>query len=382
MTKKIYDYKSNEFEFEAIVEKCEKNDKGNFEIVLDKTAFFPGGGGQEADTGEINSNKLIDIYEKNNEIYHVLSCGFSVGEKVKGKLNGEKRLKNMQSHSAEHIVSGIIHNLYGYENVGFHMGSDCVTMDVDGRLHDEDLKKIEMLSNEAIWKNIAFKVYYPNPQELSKIEYRSKLDLKENVRIVEIEGYDKCACCAPHVEYSGQIGVIKLLDLAYINNKTRIRMLGGHYAVKDYFEKSQCVHKISVLLSANKNDVYKSVEKLYNDFENKKYEYVGLKRQLFDIKYKNIVNDKNIIVFEENCDMNELIYILNLLKENNSGICGVFCGDDIKGYNYAVGSNTVDINDVKEEFLKSLNAKGGGTSQLIQGFCKTYKKNIDNFFLK
>lgn len=382
MTEKIYDYSSNTFEFEATVKKCEKNDNGNFEIVLDKTAFFHGGGGQEKDAGAINSNRLIDIYEKNNEIYHVLSCEFSVGDKVKGIVDREKRLKNMQSHSAEHIVSGIIHSLYGYENVGFHMGSDCVTMDVGGIITDEDLKKVEMLANEVVWKNVPFKVYYPTPYELEKLEYRSKLQLKENVRIVEIEGYDKCACCAPHVEYSGQIGIIRLIDCTHINNKTRIRMLGGYYALKDYFDKADCIHKISVLLSANQNNVYKSVEKLYNDFENKKYEYVGLKRQLLDMKYKKIINENNIIFFEENCDMNELIYIVNLLKENNGGICGVFCGDDEKGYNYVMGSNTFDLNTVKEAFFKSLNAKGGGTERLIQGFCKNHKKNIDNFFNK
>lgn len=380
MTKKIYDYDANIFEFKAIVEKCIKNEKGFFEIVLDKTAFFCGGGGQQRDEGEINGNTVLDIYEKNGEIYHTVSAEFKENEEVTGKIDKEKRLKNMQLHSGEHLVSGIIHSAYGYENVGFHLGKDFVTMDVDGILTREDLKKIEFSANKAIWENVPFKVFYPKSEELEKMEYRSKLDLTENVRIVEIVGYDECACCAPHVSFSGQIGLIKLFDVTHINKGSRIRMLSGSLALEDYFQKCESTDSISTFLSVKHEDIFKNVLKINKTLEEKNYEIVGLKRQILNLKYENVKNEKNVFAFEENCDFNELLYLVNLLKKSNGGIMGVFCGNDEKGYNYILESDEINLDSLKESLFVVLNAKGGGKNNHLQGFMKAKREEIKKYF--
>lgn len=380
MTKKIYDYNANMFEFKANVKKCEKNEKGLYEIILDETAFFCGGGGQERDYGKIGGNDILDIYEKDNEIYHIISVPLNENEEIIGKINKEKRFKYMQLHSGEHLVSGIIHNIYGYDNVGFHLGKDFVTMDVDGVLTKEDLKKIELLANKAVWENVPFKVYYPAKKELEGLEYRSKLELTQNVRIVEIEGYDKCACCAPHVSFSGQIGLIKLLDVTRINKGSRIRMLSGSLALEDYFQKYEITDNISTLLSVKHNDVYNAVSKINSALEEKNYEIVGLKRQIYEYKYNDIKDKNNILVFEEKGDFNELLYILNLLKKSNEGIIGIFSGNDEKGYNYILESENEDFGELKEGFFKELNAKGGGKSNHIQGFVKAECEKIKKYF--
>ncbi len=381
MTEKIYDFNGNIFEFKANVVKCHKNEKGQYEIVLDKTAFFCGGGGQERDFGKINSIEVIDIYEKDNVIYHILPCEFAAGEEVSCKIDKDFRFRNMQLHSGEHLVSGIIHKIYGYNNVGFHLGKDFVTMDVDGDISKEDLEKVETLANKAIWENVPFKVYYPTENELKNLDYRSKLELTENVRIVEIEGYDRCACCAPHVSFLGQIGIIKLLDVTRINKGSRIRMISGSLAFKDYFEKYENVNNISTLLSVKHSDVYESVLKLKKSLEEKEFEYVGLKRQLLELKYNEIKDKNNIIIFEKEADKKEIPFLISLLKKQNSGIIGVFFGDEEQGYNFALESEIVDLTDIKNGIFSELNGKCGGKKDYIQGFVKEKNEKIEKFFI-
>ncbi len=377
MTERLYDKNSHIKEFEALVTDVIQTPEKKYGILLDKTAFFPGGGGQECDEGEINGIRVEGFIEENGNIYHILDKSLEKGQTVRGKINFEKRFLNMQAHSGEHIVTSLIHNLYGYDNVGFHMGSEFITLDVNGDMSEEMMREIELLSNKVIYENVPVTVYYPSDSELKTIEYRSKLELTENVRIVEIEGYDKCACCAPHVKRTGEVGIIKLISSEKLKGKTRISMLSGYNALYDYEKKFENTRGISVLLSIKPNESLEGVKKLYDELNSKNFELVGLKRELLKLKYSDFKKEGNIVAFEENADMQELIYAVNLISENNSGyVCVLSAKKDGNGFNYVIKNKEANLREKIKEINSLLNGRGGGNAEMVQGFFDTDKENI------
>ena len=376
MTERIYDNNSNIYEFEAVVTNVEEIN-GLYGICLDKTCFFPGGGGQERDFGIIDNTEVTDIYEKDGFIFHVISENKNIGQLIKGKIDFEKRFKNMQNHSGEHLVTGIIHNLYGFDNIGFHMGSECITLDINGDLTDAQLLNVEYLANKAIYENKNITVSYPSFEELKNLEYRSKLDLKENVRIVTIEDYDNCACCAPHVTKTGEIGIIKIIGKEKLKDKLRVRMLRGYDAYSDYVKKFENAQKISVLLSVKPNETFEAVDKLYKELNEKNYEITGIKRELYALKYSSLKEDGNIIVFEDDTQINELIYIANILSENNNGYICVLSEIKSGGFNYVIKNKNVNLRDKIKEINSLLNGRGGGKEEMVQGFFNSDKKDVE-----
>ena len=212
MTEKLFYEDSHRTEFTAKVISCEEA-KDGFCVVLDQTAFFPEGGGQYADTGILGNTEVTDVHEKNDVIFHSVTAPLEVGSIVSGKINWKERFEKMQQHTGEHIVSGIVHERFGYNNVGFHLGADYCTMDFDGPISKAQLKEIEAAANEAVYRNLEVEVLYPSKEELKDMDYRSKIEIEGQVRIVKIPGYDVCACCAPHVKTTGEIGAVKLVLL-------------------------------------------------------------------------------------------------------------------------------------------------------------------------
>ena len=236
MTTRLFDADSHLRSFTACVLACTEND-GKYEVELDATAFFPEGGGQCGDRGTLGGVNVLDTVERGGTILHICAGPLPAGSEVRGEVDAELRFSNMQTHSGEHIVSGIVHRLFGYDNVGFHLDG-AATLDFSGELTAEDIARVELLANEAVWKNLPVTARYPSPDELAGLEYRSKLDLTENVRIVTIEGVDVCACCAPHVSRTGEIGLIKITDFMRHRGGVRLTMLAGRRAFLDYRAKT------------------------------------------------------------------------------------------------------------------------------------------------
>ena len=251
MTEKLFYKDSHLAEFTATVQSCEQEEK-YYKVVLDRTAFFSEGGGQSADTGILDGVKVFDVQEKDGILYHMTEKPLKIGNTIEGKIDWDERFSKMQQHSGEHIVSGLIHQKYGYNNVGFHLGQDAVTMDFDGVITKEQLKEIEFLANEGVAKNLDILVDYPTEEELDKITYRSKIEIEGQIRIVTIEGYDVCACCAPHVKKTGEIGLIKLTNVQNYKGGVRITMLCGFRALADYNEKETSVRKVSIYVVKRK----------------------------------------------------------------------------------------------------------------------------------
>ena len=380
-TIKLYDADSHLYDFDASVISCEKTDKG-FAIVLDKTAFFPEGGGQPADEGTLNGIAVTDVQIKDGIITHTTAEEIPAGSAVKGAVDSEIRFRRMQNHSGEHIVSGLIHKLFGYNNVGFHMGSEDVTLDLDGVLTREDLDRIEMLANRAVYENVNVRAEYPSPEILKDLDYRSKLDLTENVRIVTIEGYDVCACCAPHVNKTGEIGIIKLLDFLKYKGGVRIHMLCGFDALEDYNRRYKNVAAISAKLSAKQAEVYEAVERLSAELSAEKQAAGELKRQLVAMKIAALEpTDGNMVLVEKDMDMLNLRNLVNEAVQLCGGICAAFSGSDENGYNYIIASKNVPLRAEAKAINAALNGRGGGKDEMIQGSAKASEAEIRAYFL-
>ncbi len=367
MTEKLFYVDSHMITFSAMVEVCEN--KGDYyEAVLDRTAFFPEGGGQYADTGVIDGVKVFDVQEKDGLIYHKMEGALEVGKTVEGTIDWEERFSKMQNHSGEHIVSGLVHQMFGYDNVGFHMGKDAITMDFNGVLTKEDLKVIEQKANEAVAKNFDIEILYPTREELGEIAYRSKIEIEGQVRIVRFPGYDVCACCAPHMNKTGEIGLIKLLGLQNYKGGVRVSMLCGFRALADYNEKAEQVKNISVMLSAKENEVAQEVTKLKEELMAQKNKIYELQKTLLKYKVDSIPeNEEMVVLFDAELEGNGPRELMNMLLEKNAKMAAVFAGSDNEGYRYVCGSKTVDMRPIAKTLNAKFNGRGGGKPEMVQG---------------
>lgn len=378
MTERLYDKNAYIKSFTTKVISCEEQ-KERFAVILEKTAFFPEGGGQPSDTGMIGQIKVLDVQEKDGVIIHYTDKAIDAGAEVTGQIDWNQRYSNMQNHSGEHIISGIIHDKFGFNNVGFHLGSEDITVDIDGELTKEDLRMVERIANNAVYENIDIIAEYPSADILKTLEYRSKLDLTENVRIVTIGKYDKCACCAPHVAKTGEIGIIKILDSERYKGGVRIHMLCGSDALDDYNCKYDNIAEISVILSAKQNETANAVKRIINELNEEKRSKNEIKKELLELKIKLIEpSDKNMCIFEEKCDMNDLRAIVNEVVNKCSGICAAFSGNDQNGYQYVMTSNSINLKERAKEINAALKGKGGGAA-MIQGSVKASKTEIEKY---
>lgn len=380
MTEKLFYKDSHLAEFTATVQSCEQEEK-YYKVVLDRTAFFSEGGGQSADTGILDGVKVFDVQEKDGILYHMTEKPLKIGKTIEGKIDWDERFSKMQQHSGEHIVSGLIHQKYGYNNVGFHLGQDAVTMDFDGVITKEQLKEIEFLANEGVAKNLDILVDYPTEEELDKITYRSKIEIEGQIRIVTIEGYDVCACCAPHVKKTGEIGLIKLTNVQNYKGGVRITMLCGFRALADYNEKETSVRKVSILMSSKENEIAEAVEQLKEEKAQLKNEIALLQGKLLRSKASQIAEGQEMVcLFEPELEGNAPRELANLLLEKNIKICGIFFGNDNEGYRYVVGSRSVDTRPIAKCLNEKFSGRGGGKPEMVQGSLKGMKNEIYQFF--
>lgn len=378
-TIRLFDQDSYMQTFEATVLSCKADAKG-FAVVLDRTAFFPEEGGQSADGGTLGGAQVLDVQEKDGVICHYLDTALPVGEIVHGQLDFAARYRKMQIHSGEHIVSGLMHRKYGYSNVGFHLGGE-ITMDFDGELTREQLNEIEDEANAIIYKNVAITAEYPSAEVLAATEYRSKLELYENVRLVTIGDYDICACCAPHVARTGEIGIIKLLDAIRYKGGMRIHFLAGFAALEHYRKTWQDVATLSVMLSVRQSEVVEGVQKKEAEIEKRSAIISSLRRQLLDYKIATLTETEgNLCIFTDDPDMLSLRLLVNAGVPKCTGICAAFFGNDEDGYRYIMGSATVDLKAASKQINAALGGKGGGSAQMIQGSCTATEQVIREYF--
>lgn len=377
---RLYYQDSHIHEFSAIVTGVYET-KNGIAVTLDRTAFFPEGGGQSADTGFIGTVRVSDVKEQDGEILHFVGAPLNIGEKYDCALDWEQRYRRMQNHSGEHIVSGISHALHGVENVGFHMGSGCMTIDFDKELTWDELSEIEARANEAVRADIPVKAWFPDEKELAVIDYRSKLELTHDVRIVEIAGIDRCACCAPHVYRTGEVGFIKVLDYMRHRSGIRVTLVCGMDALDTVRTMQENVTAVSQLLSAKRHECGKAVERVLADAAKQKERICALSMELARMKADSFAEtDGNICVFDDVLDGAALRELVNMLSEKCALAAAAFSGSDETGYNYIIGSRHIDLRANSKAINAGIGGKGGGSSEMIQGKASFDRRSISEFF--
>jgi len=382
MTKKLYDYDSYATEFEAVVISCEKY-KNQYKTELDQTLFFPEEGGQCCDKGTLNDIEITHVELCGDKIYHYCDIPFEIGAAVKGRIDFKTRFRNMQNHSGEHIICGIAHKLFGCENVGFHLGEDHVTMDLSCYISEKDIRRIEFLANEAVVKNTNVTAWYPDDDELKNLTYRAKGEVDGAVRIVKIDGVDMCACCAPHVKTTGEIGMIKIVDAINYKGGMRFSILCGFDALSDYHNRLEHTAKISSLISVKQEEVVDGVQKLLEDISHYKAIIGEKNKQIVKLIIDKIEYSKSpITIFLDDDSPEQLRHAANEAKEKTEAFAAVLSGNDEEGYKYIIISRESDVVEITKKANGVLNGRGGGKGNMTSGTFKESAEKIKEYFEK
>ncbi len=378
MTEKLYYKNAYIKEFSAEIISITECDRG-YDVVLDRTAFFPEEGGQSADGGKISGIDVLDVYECDGVVHHILNARPET-KTAECVLDFDVRFEKMQCHTAEHILCGIIHRLFGLENVGFHLGKEEITFDISGVLTREELDRVEDLANEAVFANIKVETSFPTPKEAEGIFYRSKLELKENIRLVKIGEVDTCACCAPHVAYTGEIGIIKILDFVKHKGGLRIIMTAGRRAVEDYRIKYANLRRISALLSEPQHTTASALERYISDAESLRSAYKQVRIKLAEEKARGVsLGEGNAVCLFEEFGYDELRSFANLAVKSCDGILVALsqCGDV---FNYVIASTTENLSTLIKTANASLSGRGGGRPNMVQGSFSATAEAIAAYF--
>jgi len=379
-TRKLFYENSHTRSFDATVLSCTPAN-GGWEIVLDATAFYPGGGGQPFDTGTLSEASVLSVREDGDTILHLCDKPLPVGTTVQGEIHWARRLDLMQQHTGEHILSGIIHQRFGYQNTGFHIGADLVTVDFDGRISLEELKDIEDAANRAIWENLPVESWYPSPEELPNTVYRTKRPLPWPVRIVEIPGYDRCACCAVHVARTGEVGFIKLFSCVNFHEGVRIEIACGSRALALLSAVYEQNKQVSAAFSAKILETGNAARQMNDLLAEEKFRSTGLLRKLFDNLAEGYTQAGDVVHFEEALSPAECRELCDRIAQVCGGTAAVFSGRDAAGYCACLVSKHGDIKSLGEEMCKALNGRGGGKG-FFSGRVNATQAQIKDFFRK
>lgn len=377
-TRKRYYEDCHLAQFTATVTGCEQQD-GRWAVTLDATAFYPEGGGQAGDTGHLNEARVLDTREEDGRILHLCSQPLDVGTQVEGRVDWAPRFSRMQNHTGEHMVSGVIHRRYGYHNVGFHMGSDIVTIDFDGIIPAQALPEIETEVNNLIWQNLPVRTWVPSPEELPGVTYRTKRTLHWPVRIVEVPGVDSCACCGVHVAMTGEIGLVKLLSCVKFHQGVRIEMLCGSKAMEylnTVFEQNR---QVSQALSAPMQATGAAAQQANALLSAEKFRASSLEKRLLTTIAARYAGCGNVLHFEKTLSAS----LVRELAEAISAVCGgraaVFSGTE-GAFNYCLAQPGGDLRTLCKALNASLNGRGGGKPAFQQGLVNASQAQIEAFF--
>lgn len=364
MTIRLYDQDSELLEFDALVTRCEEKD-GRCFVTLDRTAFFPEGGGQGADRGVLGGVRVLDVHEVQGEVVHTTDAPLAVGAAVHGAVDAVRRLDMMQQHSGEHIFSGMVCRLFGYDNVGFHIGSEAVTMDFNGPLTAEDIRRVEKLANEIVWANVTVETLLPDKAELERMAYRSKKALEGTVRIVNIPGADTCACCGTHVKYTGAVGQIKVMGFIKYKSGVRVSILCGRRALEEENMLLEQVRGVSNLLSCKLHETASGVEKLLAERDQLRYAGEQLGMRIFDmLAAQEEAKEIRVVV----CDAIPASAVRKAAGRLCAGArMGMVLVPREEGYSFALSSETEDVRPATKALCAAFGGKGGGPKDMTQG---------------
>ena len=367
-TEKLFYAQPPVLEFTARVLACEE-DKNGWQVVLDRTAFYPEGGGQPADRGLLGGVRVLDVHEKEGAVRHLTDGPLTVGETVEGRVDAARRLDLTQQHSGEHILSGLLHSMFGAENVGFHIGQDYLLMDLSVAVDAEGLAKAEEAANRIVWQDVETRAAWYEKEQLASLTYRSKKELEGPVRLVTMPGADCCACCGTHVQRTGQVGQIKIIDHIKYKSGTRLQVVcGGRALARHRLVDGQC-RRAGAALSAPVEGLAGAVQRQKEELEAAKFRLTGLENQLFAL-WAAAETDENPLVSRPGLSSDGLRRLAAALSETRPGVC---CAVSEKegGLSYAIACTRqgADLRGLCKAMNAALSGRGGGKPGFVQGSC-------------
>ena len=381
VTRKLYYEDCHLSRFRAMVTGCEKCEKG-YEILLDATAFYPEGGGQACDLGSLGSVSVLDVRERGEAVVLLCDAPLEIGTEVEGVIDYDRRFDLMQQHTGEHIVSGIIHRRYGFHNVGFHMGSEMIEIDFDGMVPAGDLPAIELEANSALWQNLEVRCWYPAEEELPHVQYRSKRALPWPVRIVQVPGFDSCACCGTHVAKTGEVGLVKLFSVVPLRGGCRIEMSCGRRALMLLNRAFEQNRQVSQAFSAVWSETGDAAKRMNEALSAEKYRAAQLQKRIFATIAQGYENSGNVLHFEPALESVEIRMLADAIGQVCRGRATVFSGTEEEGYAFAMVDHSTDLRAFGKEMTAALHGRGGGKPNFQQGRVSATRQEIENFFEK
>ena len=379
MTEKLYEQDAFVTTFEARVLSCVKGKKG-FDVILDRTAFYPEGGGQPYDTGKLGDVTVLEVHSRDGAVVHTCAQPLEEGVAVTGVIDWDRRFDLMQQHSGEHIVSGLAHSLWGCENVGFHLGAEVVTIDLSLPLTEEQIVQLEQEANRYLWQDRPVEITYPSPGELARIDYRSKKELTGQVRIVTFPGADCCACCGTHVRSAGQVGLVKLLTAQKFREGVRIELVCGARALRYLNRVLEQNIQVSHMLSAKPFETAGAASRLLAENEALKSRLITLEDRRFAELAGQYAGQGEAIIFEDGLSPDALRRLCSAVLHSCTGRCACFSGGDAQGYKYAIGQLGGDLRALVKELNQALSGRGGGKPDFVQGSVQASRGEIEAFF--
>lgn len=378
---KLYENDPYLTEFSAGVISCVRGKKG-FDVILDQTAFYPEGGGQPYDLGVLGGVHVLEVHEREGQVVHTCDGPLEPGARVEGSIDWPRRFDLMQHHSGEHIVSGIAHAKWGCDNVGFHMGADVITIDLNTLIDEAQFQELETEANRYIWTDVPVKITYPSPSELERLDYRSKKALTGQVRIVSFPGADTCACCGTHVSSAGQVGLVKLLSVQKFREGVRIELICGSRALKYMGDLLTQNRRIMNLLSAKPLETGKAVERLLEENNALKLRIQQMEARRFADLAQAHAGVGDLLLFEDGLSPDGLRRLCDALSQCRDGLCACFSGTENEGYKYALARQGGDLRSLSKAMNEALHGRGGGKPDFVQGSVQASRSEIEGFFTK
>ena len=380
-TEKLYYQDPYQTTFSARVLTCEPS-KGGCLVTLDRTAFYPEGGGQPADHGVLGGVTVTDVHEKDGVIFHTCDKVVEPGSTVEGSIDWTRRFDHMQQHSGEHILSGLLCSLYDCSNVGFHLGADTVTIDYDRELTWEQVLEAERQANEAIWRDTPAEITFPAPDALAQLDYRSKKELTGQVRIVSFPGADCCACCGTHVRRAGEVGLIKVLSCQKFREGVRLEILCGQRAYRYLSRIYEQDHAVARLLSVKPQDAFAAVERQNAELTAAKLRMTELEDRLFALRAQSLAGRGDVLLLEPPMRPDGARKLADTAARAAGGLAAVFAGER-DSYVYAlVHAGGADISPLVKRLNSALSGRGGGRNGFAQGSVQADRSAILDFFHK
>ena len=385
-TQKYYEADAYRREADAVILAAEPDGRGAGKLALDGTVFYPEGGGQPADHGTLtlpDGTRLTvtDVHEQGGVIWHrvdALPDTAAPGTAVTGRIDWAWRFDKMQQHTGEHILSGILHQMFGAENVGFHIGSDAVRMDTSVPISAEGLREAELAANRIVWQNVPVLITYPTREELTRMTYRSKKEIEGQVRIVTIPGADVCACCGTHTAATGAVGQIKILAAENYKGGVRLSIVCGERALLAAQAMRQRQADIGALLSAKPSETAHAVHRVYDEYTALKFAHFGLCSELFDALAAQVAPGADAIRIVPGLDPDGLHRLAARLSEATTGLCAALTANE-KGTGYCLAQAGGDVRALTKALNTALNGRGGGKPGICQGSCAAAPEQVETF---